>query len=40
MLEAMKMENTITSNYKGRVKQLFVQPGDTVATDAPLIELE
>ncbi|MEG1759362.1 MAG: biotin/lipoyl-containing protein [Alistipes sp.] len=39
-LEAMKMENSVTSNYKGTVKQIFVQVGDTVATDAALMEIE
>ncbi|MEG1611307.1 MAG: biotin/lipoyl-containing protein, partial [Alistipes sp.] len=39
-LEAMKMENAVTTNYKGTVKQLFVKDGDTVATDAPLMEIE
>ncbi|MEG2366168.1 MAG: biotin/lipoyl-containing protein [Alistipes sp.] len=39
-LEAMKMENAVTSNYKGTVKQIFVKDGDTVATDAPLMEIE
>ncbi|MEG2756483.1 MAG: acetyl-CoA carboxylase biotin carboxyl carrier protein subunit [Mucinivorans sp.] len=39
-LEAMKMEIAVTTNYKGTVKQLFVKDGDTVATDAPLMEIE
>ena len=39
-LEAMKMENVIPSDYAGRVKQILVQVGDIVATDAPLIEIE
>ncbi len=40
VLEAMKMENSITTDYTGTVKQIFVQPGETVATDAMLIEVE
>lgn len=40
ILEAMKMENSITSNYAGTVKQILVKEGDTVATDAVLIEVE
>lgn len=40
VLEAMKMENSVTSDFKGKVKQLFVEAGDTVATDAPLMEIE
>ncbi len=40
VLEAMKMENSITTDYAGTVKQIFVQPGETVATDAMLIEVE
>ena len=40
ILEAMKMENSIETNYAGTVKQILVNPGDTVATDAVLIEVE
>ena len=40
VLEAMKMENSITSSYKGKVKQILVGVGDNVATDAVLIEVE
>ena len=39
-LEAMKMENSITSNYAGKVKQILVEVGETVATDLPMIEIE
>ena len=39
VLEAMKMENSITSDAAGYVKQILVVSGDNVATDAVLIEL-
>ena len=39
LLEAMKMENSITSDAAGYVKQILVVPGENVATDAVLIEL-
>ena len=40
VLEAMKMENSIMSDYTGIVKQLLVSEGESVAADAKLIELE
>lgn len=39
VLEAMKMENSVTTDYAGTVKQILVQPGENVATDAPLMEI-
>lgn len=39
-LEAMKMENSITTDYAGTVKQILVREGETVPTDAVLIEIE
>ena len=39
LLEAMKMENSITSDYTGVVKQILVSVGDNVATDAVIIEI-
>ena len=39
ILEAMKMENSITTDYAGFVKQILVAEGDTVAADAILIEV-
>ena len=39
VLEAMKMENSITSDAAGYVKQILVVEGENVATDAVLIEL-
>ena len=37
VLEAMKMENSITSDYDGTVQQVAVAEGDNVATDAVLM---
>ncbi len=39
ILEAMKMENSITTDYAGEVKEIFVEPGDTVPTDGPMIDV-
>ena len=38
--EAMKMENTVTSEREGVIKRIFVQPGQVVATNAVLVEYE
>jgi len=38
--EAMKMENDVTSENEAVIRQVLVQPGDVVGTDAPLIEFE
>ena len=40
VLEAMKMENATTSDFAGTVKQILVRQGQTVATDAVLMEIE
>lgn len=40
VLEAMKMENSITSDYAGVVKQILVAEGDAVQADGILIEVE
>ncbi|MDE6778036.1 MAG: carboxylase, partial [Alistipes sp.] len=40
ILEAMKMENSITTDYAGTVKQILVSEGENVQTDAILIEVE
>ena len=40
VLEAMKMENSITSSYHGAVKQILVSSGDAVAANAALVEIE
>ncbi len=39
VLEAMKMENSIATEFSGEVKAIFVQPGDTVPTDAVLVDV-
>ena len=40
IVEAMKMENSIATDYAGTVKRLLVKEGTTVAADAPMIEIE
>lgn len=40
ILEAMKMENSITSNYNGKIKQILVASGEAVPANAVLVELE
>ena len=40
VLEAMKMENSITSDFAGVVKQILVSEGDAVQADSILIEVE
>ena len=40
VLEAMKMENDITSDKEGVVKRILVQPNQVVGTNAQLIEFE
>jgi pyruvate carboxylase subunit B len=37
VLEAMKMENSITSDYSGTVLQVAVAEGDNVASDSVLL---
>ena len=39
IIEAMKMENSITTDYAGEVKQIFVSEGQNVPTDAPLVDI-
>ena len=36
--EAMKMENDVACEKDAVIKRVFVQPGDVVGTDAPMIE--
>ncbi len=40
VLEAMKMENEVKSPGSGKVKRVHVKAGDTVETDALLVEFE
>ncbi len=40
VLEAMKMENEITTNKAGVIKRILVKVGDTVKGKEPLLELE
>ena len=40
VLEAMKMENELSSDRSGRVTKVCVEPGMTVETGAVLVELE
>ena len=39
VLEAMKMENSITAEFGGQVNEIFVQVGDTVAADTKVFDL-
>ena len=39
ILEAMKMENSIASDFEGTVVRIDVNVGDTVAENAPLVEI-
>lgn len=39
ILEAMKMENNITSEFNGKVIHVFVKSGDVVPEGAPLVEI-
>lgn len=40
ILEAMKMENSMTTNYEGTIKQIFVEVGDAVAANTIIAEVE
>lgn len=40
VLEAMKMENNISSDYAGKVKRILTQEGKSVTAGAKLIEIE
>ena len=40
ILEAMKMQNEITSPIEGKVKAVFVHEGESVKKDAPLLLVE
>lgn len=40
ILEAMKMQNEISSHVSGKVKKIYVKQNDTVAKDEVLVEIE
>lgn len=40
ILEAMKMQNEITTHVSGKIKKINVKAGDTVAKDEVLMEIE
>ncbi|NMA72673.1 MAG: acetyl-CoA carboxylase biotin carboxyl carrier protein subunit [Bacteroidales bacterium] len=40
ILEAMKMENAITSEHTGTVTRVFIKKGDIISKNDPLIEIE
>ncbi len=40
ILEAMKMENNISTMFSGKVRQIFVKEGETVPADGKLMEIE
>ena len=40
ILEAMKMENEIVSEFAGKVTAIKVKKGDNVDTDAVLVEIQ
>ena len=40
ILDAMKMENNITSDYAGKVKQILVSVGEAVCDNTPMVEIE
>ncbi|MBR2629228.1 MAG: biotin/lipoyl-binding protein, partial [Alistipes sp.] len=40
ILEAMKMENNITSDYSGKVRQILVGVGEAVGDNTPMVEIE
>jgi propionyl-CoA carboxylase alpha chain len=40
VVEAMKMENVLRAERDGVVKRVHVKPGDSLAVDAVIMELE
>lgn len=40
VLEAMKMQNTLTATHKGTVTRVGAQPGETVSKDDLLVEIK
>ena len=39
VIDAMKMENSVVSDHKGKVLRIFVEPGQAVAADGLLMEI-
>ncbi|MBR2061668.1 MAG: acetyl-CoA carboxylase biotin carboxyl carrier protein subunit, partial [Tidjanibacter sp.] len=39
VLDAMKMENSVVSDHKGKVLRIFVEPGQAVPADGLLMEI-
>jgi propionyl-CoA carboxylase alpha chain len=39
LVEAMKMENTIRAERDGTVEQIHARAGDSLAVDAPILDL-
>jgi len=40
ILEAMKMQNEISSHVSGKIKKIFVKQNDTVSKDEAIVEIE
>ncbi|HDN73856.1 MAG TPA: acetyl-CoA carboxylase biotin carboxyl carrier protein subunit, partial [Archaeoglobus sp.] len=40
VIEAMKMENPISSPHSGRITKIFVNEGDKVGSGDPLLSIE
>jgi biotin carboxyl carrier protein len=40
ILEAMKMQNEISTHVSGKIKKIHVKPGDSVSKDEVLLEIE
>jgi propionyl-CoA carboxylase alpha chain len=40
IIEAMKMENTLTASVEGTVSRIVANAGDSLAVDAVIIEFE
>ena len=39
VLEAMKMENDVISEYSGKVYKIYVKPGDIVQAGEPIMKI-
>ncbi|MHA2112728.1 MAG: biotin/lipoyl-containing protein [Candidatus Hodarchaeales archaeon] len=40
VVEAMKMENKVSSPFEGTVKEIFFSEGDQIEANVPLMEIE